>query len=134
MPIAPKRPCTYPGCGALTDRGRCPKHRYIKQRQHDAKRGGANERGYTYRWQKESKAFLRAHPLCQCPECDDGRNRVRASQVVDHKRAHRGDMHLFWDQTNWQAMAKICHDRKKEKEEQGLHQGGAGQISGGGAF
>lgn len=72
---------------------------------------------YTYKWQKASKAFLAAHPLCQCPECDEGRKRVRASTVVDHKIPHRGDLELFWDVGNWQAMAKECHDSYKQRIE-----------------
>lgn len=69
---------------------------------------------YTYAWQKASKAFLRAHPLCQCPHCDEGRKRVTASAVVDHHVPHRGDPVLFWDRSNWRAMAKACHDSYKQ--------------------
>lgn len=72
---------------------------------------------YNYRWQKASKAFLAEHPLCQCPECDDGNRRVREATVVDHKRPHRGDPELFWDVNNWQAMAKECHDSYKQRLE-----------------
>jgi 5-methylcytosine-specific restriction protein A len=32
--------------------------------------------------------------------------------VVDHIIPHRGDQYLFWDQENWQALCKDCHDRK----------------------
>jgi 5-methylcytosine-specific restriction protein A len=32
--------------------------------------------------------------------------------VVDHRVPHRGDDHLFWDRSNWQAMSKPCHDEK----------------------
>jgi 5-methylcytosine-specific restriction enzyme A len=80
---------------------------------------------YTYRWQKASKAFLAMHPLCQCPECDEGRKRVRAATVVDHKVPHRGDLALFWDASNWQAMAKDCHDSYKQRLEKSGHVVGA---------
>jgi len=82
----------------------------------DATRGSAAKRGYGRRWQAASKAFLQAHPLCQCPDCDDGRKRVTPSTVVDHRIPHRGDQRLFWDQSNWTAMAKPCHDRKTWQE------------------
>jgi 5-methylcytosine-specific restriction enzyme A len=77
----------------------------------------ASARGYDRKWQKESKAFLAEHPLCQCPDCDDGRKRSTAATVVDHRIPHRGDMTLFWDRSNWQAMAKPCHDRKTQQEQ-----------------
>jgi 5-methylcytosine-specific restriction protein A len=77
---------------------------------------GANERGYTYRWQKARAAFLREHPLCQCDDCGEGRKRVTPATVVDHTIPHRGDDGRFWDQSNWRAMAKECHDRKTQSE------------------
>ena len=76
----------------------------------------SNQRGYTYRWQKASKAFLAEHPLCQCPDCDEGNVRITVATVVDHHIPHRGDGRLFWDVTNWRAMAKPCHDRKTQTE------------------
>jgi 5-methylcytosine-specific restriction protein A len=39
---------------------------------------------------------------------------------VDHIRPHRGNRDLFWDMTNWQAMSKVCHDRKTSKEVDGF--------------
>jgi 5-methylcytosine-specific restriction protein A len=80
---------------------------------------------YNYRWQKARKTFLARHPLCQCPDCDEGRLRVRASTVVDHKVPHRGDSRLFWDSTNWQALAKQCHDSWKQRLEKSGTQIGA---------
>ena len=72
----------------------------------------STERGYGYRWQQARERFLRAHPLCQCPDCDEGRKRLTPATVVDHITPHRGDMALFWDEANWQAMSKACHDAK----------------------
>lgn len=120
MPMAARRPCTYPGCGLLTETGRCEQHKFIERKEHDARRGSAHARGYGARWQKASKAWLRAHPLCACPDCDEGRKRVTPAVLVDHRRPHRGDMTLFWDKTNWQSMAKACHDRKTATEDGGF--------------
>ena len=58
---------------------------------------------------------------------------MRAASVVDHRVPHRGDMALFWDSSNWQSMAKECHDRKTATEDGGFGQVGAGQKSGAGA-
>lgn len=120
MPARPLRPCPYPGCTTLTRGGRCDAHQYVERREHDRSRGSATARGYGYRWQKASKAFLREHPLCMCPDCDEGRKRVTPAVLVDHRIPHRGDMRLFWDRSNWQAMAKACHDRKTATEDGGF--------------
>lgn len=61
--------------------------------------------------------FLAEHPLCMCKDCKAGELRVTASNTVDHIIPHRGDLELFWDETNWQAMSKPCHDRKTATED-----------------
>jgi 5-methylcytosine-specific restriction protein A len=116
MGQAAPRPCTWPGCGQL----HCERHRNAARHEHDQRRGSAAKRLYGYAWQKASRAFLAAHPLCQCERCDEGRLRVRAASVVDHRKPHRGDAGLFWDSDNWQAMAKDCHDRKTAAEDGGF--------------
>jgi 5-methylcytosine-specific restriction enzyme A len=117
MPQAAPRPCTHPGCGALTKSGRCDAHRYVRQRSH---RGREHQKLYGYRWRQASKAFLSQHPLCQCDDCKEGELRITPSDVVDHHEPHRGDFELFWDQGNWRAMAKACHDRKTALEDGGF--------------
>jgi 5-methylcytosine-specific restriction protein A len=69
------------------------------------------------RWRIARMHFLAEHPLCMCPACDSGKSRVTAATVVDHIKPHRGDLALFWDETNWQAMSKPCHDRKTATED-----------------
>ncbi|MGI9564500.1 HNH endonuclease [Pseudomonas fulva] len=74
----------------------------------------SSQRGYNYKWQKARERYLLDNPLCvYC-----GRSgRVTAASVVDHVIAHRGDMTLFWDQSNWQSLCKPCHDSVKQAEE-----------------
>lgn len=87
-------------------------------------RKSAAQRGYDHRWQKARAVFLRQHPLCQCPTCDEGNKRVTLATVVDHKIPHRGDKTLFWDRSNWQALAKQCHDSYKQRlEKSGIEAG-----------
>ena len=117
---ASKRPCSWPGCGTLTEGGRCDKHRHAAGKEYDRLRGSAASRMYDRRWQAASKDFLRRHPLCQCPECGEGRIRVTAATLVDHIRPHKGDVDLFGKESNWQAMAKPCHDRKTATEDGGF--------------
>ena len=116
MAMAAPRPCTWPGCSAIGASFRCVKH----ARQADRERGTARERGYSAAWERARAGFLSAHPLCQCADCDEGRKRLMPASVVDHKVPHKGDKALFWDRTNWQAMSKVCHDRKTAREDGGF--------------
>lgn len=62
MPFKPKVPCRHPGCPELVEPGRlyCEKHLPL----HPEVTRPAAKRGYNRRWQKVSKAYLQAHPLC----------------------------------------------------------------------
>ncbi|WP_256371941.1 hypothetical protein [Roseivivax sp. THAF197b] len=37
--------------------------------------------------------------------------------MVDHVIPHRGDMQLFWDRTNWQALCAHHHNAHKQRQE-----------------
>jgi 5-methylcytosine-specific restriction protein A len=112
-PFAPRSPCTWPGCPALTDGGRCEQHRKQERQQLDDRRGTAASRGYNSRWSKARAAYLAEHPLCVVCRAQ---NRYTSATVVDHIRAHKGDMDLFWDVSNWQSLCKQCHDIKTANE------------------
>jgi len=72
-------------------------------------RENANQRGYDSRWRSARAQYLRRNPLCvKCLEA----GKTEPSTVVDHVIPHRGDQKLFWDQSNWQALCKSCHDQK----------------------
>ena len=43
--------------------------------------------------------------------------RLVKATVVDHVTPHRGDKKLFWDESNWQALCKRCHDKKTMTED-----------------
>ena len=73
-----------------------------------------SSRGYGSRWQKARKRYLNAHPLCV--ECMKVGKYVRATDV-DHVMPHRGDLDLFWDENNWQALCHSCHSRKTRSED-----------------
>ena len=112
MPTKPNVPCKHPGCAALIEPGKkyCEAHRAL----HPEEVRSAAGRGYGSRWRKASKRFLEAHPLCE--ECKRQGRYVKAT-VVDHIEPHRGDPKLFWDEGNWQALCKPCHDRKTGKSD-----------------
>lgn len=75
----------------------------------------STQRGYGYKWQKARESFLKKNPLCVYCQRDD---RVTAANVVDHIVPHRGDMKLFWRESNWQALCSSCHSSVKQREEQ----------------
>lgn len=77
-------------------------------------RGTAASRGYDSKWQKARASFLAKHPLCADHEA---RGQTVPATVVDHKVPHQGDWNLFWDQANWQALCKFCHDSHKRRLE-----------------
>ncbi|MBQ4266112.1 MAG: HNH endonuclease [Clostridia bacterium] len=107
MPKAPKRPCRYPGCPNLCDKGvYCSKHIQFSA---DRMRGNADSRGYDGRWRKARKHFQEKYPLCaKCMK----NGKLTPATVVDHIIPHRGDQKLFWDEGNWQPLCKDCHDHK----------------------
>lgn len=69
------------------------------------------------KWHKASAAYRSEHPVCE--ECiRQGKGlAARVSQVVDHVRPHKGDVELFWDRDNWQALCKQHHDAKTARED-----------------
>lgn len=42
------------------------------------------------------------------------------AEVVDHKIPHKGDMKLFWDESNWQPLCIRCNSVKSAREEGGF--------------
>ena len=109
-------PCTHAGCPNLVDGGgKCEKHRKQVAKEYDRERGTAHQRGYTARWRRANRMYLKVHPLCECEECKSD-NRIRPANVVHHKIPHKGNSVLFWDEENWQAMNKQCHDRHTARE------------------
>ena len=88
----------------------------VKPRRYDGHSETSTQRGYGYKWQQAREGFLKRHPLCvMCKR----RGLVVGATVVDHITPHKGDMVLFWDSSNWQALCKLCHDAHKARQERG---------------
>ena len=79
----------------------------------DRQRPSAARRGYGPRWRRARAAYLARHPLCVWCLAE---GRVEPATTVDHIVPHRGDQKLFWDEANWAAMCKHCHDAKTARE------------------
>ena len=89
----------------------------------DSRRGSAHSRGYDRRWRAYRLTFLAAHPLCvECAAQSDPL--LTPATIVDHIVPHAGNMDLFWDERNHQALCKPCHDRKTASEDGGFGGGG----------
>ena len=107
MPSRPNTPCKQNGCPRLVTYGNkyCEDHKEL----HAFESKSTKEKGYTSRWNKARTRYLKLHPLCvHCQK----EGKLTKARVVDHISPHRGDQELFWNENNWQALCKSCHDRK----------------------
>jgi len=109
MPRKAMKPCKHPGCPNLTEGLYCQQYQALHPQ-----RESASKRGYNYKWRKRSQAYLRKHSLCV--KCLAGGKYVAAT-VVDHIIPHRLNPSLMWDEGNWQALCKPCHDKKTGLED-----------------
>ena len=116
----PKRPCARTGCPHLVWSGYCENCRpsssgAVSERE----RGSAHSRGYTREWSRASKAYLQENPVCVDPYKRHA-GRIVPATVTDHINAHKGDMVLFWDQSNWQGLCDGCNAYKAVRDEGGF--------------
>lgn len=107
MPYKPKRPCSYPGCGRLTDGRFCDEHRQIAEHHynHYLRDPDTNKR-YGRVWKKIRAQFLLQHPLCiQCEK----EGRLTPAREVHHilPLADGGTN----EQGNLLALCKSCHSK-----------------------
>lgn len=110
MPFAAPRVCA---CGKLiaSDRRCSCEIRRDRERKarHDQNRPTAPERGYGGKWREARTAYLVKHPTCTMCE--------QPATVVDHVIPHKGNMRLFWDRSNWQALCQHHHNSTKQRAE-----------------
>lgn len=78
MPYRPLGPCLVQGCPQrAVRRGRCEKHaalaeeRYAKEHPEQDDRASAAARGYDAKWRRIRAQYLKAHPRCMWPGCDE---------------------------------------------------------------
>jgi 5-methylcytosine-specific restriction protein A len=114
MPRRPRKPCSYPDCPELTYGRYCEKHQKEMEKDYTGSSRAYKHLYKTSRWRILRKQFLRKYPLCV--ECKR-QGVVTAAEVVDHIKPHEGDERLFWDDSNWQALCKCCHDKKTAKND-----------------
>ncbi|MDO6587341.1 HNH endonuclease [Salipiger sp. 1_MG-2023] len=56
--------------------------------------------------------------MCRTPLDLKGRSSPTSAEV-DHITPHKGDETLFFDPGNLQALCKLCHASRKQREERG---------------
>lgn len=104
-----KRPCTTPGCPALTDGGPCEKCRPVGEL-----RPNANQRGYDWQWSLFRRRYLAQHPLCvDCLKAD----RATPASEVHHKIKLKQRPDLKYHHGNLEGLCKPCHSRRTAKGE-----------------
>ena len=69
-------------------------------------RPSARQRGYTVRWEKAARRFLKRHPTCA--QFGKDAKCIGIAKCVDHIIPHKGDLRLFWDKRNWQGLCVGC--------------------------
>ncbi|WP_082100131.1 HNH endonuclease signature motif containing protein [Anaeromyxobacter sp. PSR-1] len=110
----------HPGC-SIRVRGasRCPQHQQAaaeayaqRQAQNREKRADRYALYRTPEWRRLRAVVLAEEPTCRmCGE---------KATVVDHITPHLGDLMLFLDRANLQALCKRCHDSKTCREDGGF--------------
>lgn len=110
------RVCSTPGCPEFSQGGKCDGCRS----EAEARRGSARQRGYDRAWERTRAAYLAAHPLCECEDCQtlpvSGRP---AATDVDHidglgPKGPRGH-----DPTNLRALTHAHHSRRTARDQPG---------------
>jgi 5-methylcytosine-specific restriction protein A len=73
---------------------------------YDVARKQEHGRIYGHRGRLLRRAYLAAHPLCECGDCT-----CTPATIVHHRKPHHGDPALIYAWSNLQSLAKQCHDR-----------------------
>lgn len=117
--------CNKPGCGRTAIEGKdyCQRHIAMQSEKKKVftKRGKSGQYHNLYnsvRWRTTSKEFLQKYPTCFL--CG------KPARIADHIQPHRGDLNLFYDDSNLQPMCWSCHSRKTFKENNNFNQGDRG--------
>jgi len=120
MPRKPMRPCSYPGCGRLTDGRYCGEHKQTTEKQYNRYfRDSDTNKRYGRAWKKLRARFLLRHPLCE--QCRS-EGRLTAAEEVHHilPLANGGTN----DEGNLMALCMSCHSKitiGSTNSRQGLH-------------
>jgi 5-methylcytosine-specific restriction enzyme A len=100
--------CSEPGCGNLTDKGRCEEHEREHRRAAGTGRGSQSSSDpHGPKWRIIRAAYLRRHPRCECEECARLPEARRPPATEVHHIDERGGN----SDANLLAMTKAHHSR-----------------------
>jgi 5-methylcytosine-specific restriction protein A len=105
MPLAPLRACPVPGCAVLVRRGRCRLHAVAKE--HARPNRDVRQWYCTPLWFQVRQQVL-VDAAYTCAQCGV----IQANLAVDHIEKHHGNLDVFWNRANLQALCPTCHGRK----------------------
>jgi len=113
VPYKPKHPCAYGGCRELTYERYCEQHRKDEAKRYNKyDRDPATEKRYGGEWKRISRAYRKAHPLCELCLVDGW---LVPAALVHHKRKLTDDPSRAGsgsnDRENLQALCQECHSR-----------------------
>ena len=118
MPKAALRPCRYPGCPELVERGYCKVHEEMRAEQVRAvsSRDPKVQRLYGRRsWEQMRKRQLSKYPWCD--ECLKAGIYTEATDV-HHVERHEGNIHIFYN-SPLQSLCHSCHSQITAAEVRG---------------
>lgn len=104
--------CATPGCAMRVPKGHCPAH--ARMREQGRYNADMRHLYFSARWLRLRAQVLDEQPLC--PTCQAER-RIEPGTDIDHIVPHRGDLNLFWDRANLQALCHACHSAKTARGE-----------------
>lgn len=107
MPRKPKKPCSYPGCPALTEERFCEEHKKLNNKNYERyQRDPRTKKHYGSRWRKIRKMYLNKYPFCE--ECKKQGKLTEANEVHHILPLSKDGTHDF---DNLMALCKPCHSR-----------------------
>lgn len=124
MPARALRPCSQPGCAALTASRYCANHQRDNVTRQSRRQFDRNRADDPYRrlygtaaWRRTRAAILARDPLCKIArKCVERFGTPVASTEVDHIQPTRSGGDLF-DAANLQGVCRMCHSWKTALED-----------------
>jgi len=100
--------------------GLCQDHHDEAEREYDAKRPNATQRGYDARWRETRRTYLAEHPWCEDEDCGRKPQWLRSPAAdVDHIDGLGPSGPRGHDPDNLRALCKPCHSKRTARDQPG---------------